>query len=104
MNEIPILIDPALEVDGAALMAAWERHPQARQWGRLEERSGPTFGVVELVVIPVLGAIGSGLIVEGIKQMVEEQQRKANRPTEIFAVVQLLPDGGEAIVVQPKPE
>ncbi len=101
MNEpIPVMIDPALEIDAAALRTAWDRDPQAQRLGALEERSGGQFtGVLELVVVPALVSVGATLIAEGIKQRLTPEQQQT-----VVVVVQKLPDGKDAVLVQSKPD
>jgi hypothetical protein len=97
MNEIPILIDPSLELDAAMLKAAWEQDAQAQTLGKMETHVSRQYtGILELVLIPVLVSISSELIVEAIKRLLPKQKK----PVDI--VVQPTSDGQESIMLQQK--
>lgn len=99
-QEIPILIDPALHLDATAFQASWNRHPQARELGRLETRPTATTyaGLLEMVVIPALVSVAAGLLVELIKDLLSPQQ-----PDRVTVTVERLPDGRESVIVQVNP-
>ena len=95
-REIPIVIDPSLDVDVATLKAAWERDPKARELGTVEARASRQFtGVLELVVIPIVVSVASALIVEAIKRLLPAEKKET-----VVVVVHQLADGQEAIMVQ----
>jgi hypothetical protein len=95
--ELSVLIDPSLNVDPADLKASWDRDPDASRLGRLEVRpSGRQFtGFLELVVLPVAVAVATDLIKEAVKRLLGTKTKE-----ELIVVVQSLPDGSQAVVVQ----
>jgi len=96
-REIPIVIDPSLDVDVAALKARWEQDPRARELGKVQARASKQFtGVLELVVIPIAVSVASALIVEAVKRLLPPEKK------ETVVVVHQLPDGQEVIMVQKK--
>ena len=98
-NEIPVVIDPSLGVDPAALKAAWGADPDARQLGRLETRpSTQEFaGFLELVLVGVAVKVTADLVTEAIKKLAAAL---AKGPVAVEK--QTVPGGKEAVVVQKK--
>jgi len=83
-REIPIVIDPSLDVDVAALKARWEQDPRARELGKVQARASKQFtGVLALSV-------------EAVKRLLPPEKK------ETVVVVHQLPDGQEVIMVQKK--
>jgi hypothetical protein len=109
-QEIPVLLDPSLGVDTAELKAAWDADPDAKQLGRLEVRpSGQQYtGFVELVVIPLVVGVASGVITEVVKDPVKKTIEVIKRllttkaKGSVTVEQQALPGGQEAVLVQKK--
>jgi hypothetical protein len=109
-QEIPVLLDPSLNVDTDALKAAWDADPEAKQLGRIEKRPSTqqyATGFEELVI-----GVAAGVISEVIKDPVKEAVKKtievikrllATKVKTPVTVEQTTLSGGqEAVLVQKK--
>jgi hypothetical protein len=98
-GHVRVLLDPRVGVEPAALVAAWEGDEAARALGSavVEPVAGETFlpGVVELIAIPLLVNVASGMLSDTVKRLVAGRRPHAADEIDVVEVAM----GGERVLV-----
>jgi hypothetical protein len=103
MPRLTLAMDPELEVDAAAFVAAWDADEEARRLGQAEleeaRREALLPGIVELVVIPLLVNVGGSVLQDVVKRLVGKVRGLRHPPGDEFEVAELTTASGDRLVV-----
>jgi hypothetical protein len=98
-DPLPVLLDPALGLDPAALAAAWNAHPPAAALAqaRLQPAAAKSFdpSLVELVLLPLLVGLTTNALYDILKLLLAEQ----GVTREIQIVEHTAPDGSQVRII-----